>query len=354
MFRLPTASSLERALACTSSVVLPQIFSGGEDAERGSAIGAFARDILAGEPWEAMLERVPRNDWRATCRALDFRAICGDLTVVRAEVAYAVDPERQIARQLGLNLGRRYPPLAAGEFCGTNDLEGRKGSLEVVCDLKSGREVTSCAVNPQMLFHALARYLVTGACEIEGRLLYVRADGRVFSDTHLFKAFELERFADRLAELVGRISEARGALAAGAALTAVEGSWCRYCPAYSSCPAKVALARAMISELSAAAGKPLSPEEGGRVWMLATEAAKLAESVKQSMNGLARQVPLLTRPGKVVREIESHSTKFAEGAAIALLREKGATQAEIDCLYVESPTHPVREVNEVSKKRRAA
>ena len=71
---LPTASSLERAIACPASVALPQIFSGGIDAERGSAIGKFARDVLAREPFEVALERVPRKDWRATCEALDWDA----------------------------------------------------------------------------------------------------------------------------------------------------------------------------------------------------------------------------------------------------------------------------------------
>lgn len=356
--RLPTASSLERVLECPASVVLPQIFAGvGEDAERGTAIGRFVRDVLAGEPFEASLERVPRPEWRATCAALDFRTICGDLVDVRAEVAYAVDPAQQTARLLGLNLGRQYPDLADGEFCGTNDLEGRTASgREVVCDLKSGREVTSCAVNPQLMFHALARWLVTGATEVEARILYVREDGRVFPDAHVFTAYELELYADALESLVTRIRETREGHAREGlgAIVVTEGRWCGYCPAYSACPAKTALARAMLPELRAVSTESMTLEEAGAAWIFASEAEKLARAVKDRLNDMARMAPLPTRPGKVVRETVSHSTVFAQGQAIALLREKGVTQAEIDCLFVETPTRPVREVNDGTAKPRKA
>ena len=350
---LPTASSLERAIACPASVALPQIFSGGIDAERGSAIGKFARDVLAREPFEVALERVPRKDWRATCEALDWDALVGGLVNVRAEVAYGIVPGNDEARELGLNLGRRYPTLLVDEFCGTNDLEGQEDGLEVVGDIKSGQEVTACAVNPQMKFHALARHRRTGAKVVEGRLLYVRSDGRVTRDCHRFTAYELDVFDDMLRELIGRIARARAARAEGT-IEVSETRQCHFCPAYSACPSKVALARAMLGDLRTAASDamPMTPEEAGAAWLMALEAEQLAKRVRKSLNGYARQEPLRTRPGKMVRETQSHTTQFAEGEALALLRTLGATQAQLDDLFVETLTHPVREVNEASQARR--
>ena len=366
---LPTASSLERALECPASCVMPAIHSGGLDAERGSAIGRFARDVLAGDPYEVALDRVPRNDWKSTCSALDFKAICGDLIAVRAEVAYGVYPEAMEGRQLGLNLGRKYPGGAelaalfgitsspAAVFVGTNDLEGRHRDtgMEVVCDLKSGQEVTACAANPQMKFHALARYLVTGATAVEARLLYVRSDGRVFRDAHVFTAYELDGFADQLVDLEGRLLRARARYDAGEALDVNEGSWCAYCAAKAYCPAKTLLVRHMLGTLTDVSSRlaRLTPEEAGKAWLMATEAEKLAKLVRDGLRDIARDEPLRTRPGKIVRAIESHHTTFAEGAALALLRELGATQGQIDCLFVETPTHPIREVNEIQKAKGA-
>ena len=356
-------------MACPGSHVLPQVHDGGsEDAERGSAIGRFSRDVLAGEDDQIALEQVPRDDWRATCRNLDWDSVCGDLEEIRAEVAYAVHPETLTVCEAGINLGRRYPsnadlatrlqvPVGSAIFVGTNDLEGvTRSRRNVVCDIKTGLEVTACSVNPQMRFHALARYLLTGASEIEARLLYVRSDGRVFVDGHIFGAFELELFADALCDLVKRIERAKAERAAGT-LTVMEGRHCTYCPAYPVCQAKVALARAMITPdhllLRADSEESLSPLEGGKAWMMASELIKLGERVKKRLNGMARVVPLHTRPGKIVRQIESHTTEFAEGQAMALLRELGATQTQLDALYVETPTYPVREVNEIQKKRRS-
>lgn len=350
---LPTASSLERAIECPASVCLPQIFSGGVDAERGSAIGAFCRNILAGETYDTAIDRVQRADWRATCQALDFKSICGDLSSVRAEVAYGVQPANMLARELGLNLGRKYPALLPMEFAGTNDLEGVSGGIDVVCDLKSGREVTACSANPQMKFHALARYLVTGAAEVEARLLYVRTDGRVFPDRHRFTAFELDSFADQLVDLMHRLERARASLAQGEVLTVSSGRWCAYCPAYSACPAKISLARAMLPELRRIGSDIpiITSEEAGAAWLVCAEAEKMAKAVREQLKGMARQKPLRTRPGKIVREIYSHSTEFAQGEAIKLLRELGATQEQVDCLFVETPTTQVREVNEVQKRK---
>ena len=363
---LPTASSIERAIVCPPSQVLPQVNDGGGiDAERGTVIGRFARDVVAGEPYELALERVPRKDWQATCRNLDWKTLQGDLRQLRAEVAYAVHPETLIGREVGINLGRQYPsseqlarlfgvPEGSAIFVGTNDLEGRKGGvLEVVCDIKTGAEVTTCSQNPQMRFHALARALATGADEVEARLLYIRADGRVFTDSHLFQSFELQLFGDALCELVSRLEQAKRDLTDGHVVVH-ESRLCLYCGAYPVCPAKTSLARAMLGDLQTAIATPraLTPQEGGKAWLMADEAIKLGKRVKEAMNDMARQNPLPTRVGKAVKEMDSHYTEFAIGQALQLLRDLGATQEQIDCLYVETPTKPVRELNEISKKRR--
>jgi hypothetical protein len=319
-----------------------------EDAARGSAIGAFVRDVIAGEPYEDVLARVPQTRWRATCQALDWPAIVGGLSNVRAEVAYGLTPASGTARELGLNLGRKYPALGAGEFSGTNDLEGRCGAMDVVCDLKSGRDVTECSSNPQMMFHAAARRHITCADRIEARLLYVREDGRVIPDVHVFRGYEIEMFEDALGELPLRIEGARVTFRSGGAPEVTTGAWCKYCPCLPACPAYTSLARQMLPELRSVSRSiaTMTAEECGAAWLKLGEIERIYKATKESLKARAQQEKLPTRPGKAVTELSYPRRDFDRDAALSLLRAKGATPEEIDGVYVERTVSQIREVKD--------
>lgn len=349
----PTASALERVLECSSSHVLPAVYDSSEYAERGVEIARFIRSIIGGGSVEAALSLV-REEWRDTCRHLQWKKIVGDLSNVRGEVAYALDTANDGVRELGINIGRRYPLLTATEIGGTDDIEGeRLDDVPVVIDVKTGQDVTACQDNPQIKFFCHIKQLLTGANEVEGRIAYVREDGAVTLDCHTFTAFDLECFGDDLAELVTRVADARRRLALGEALPVNSGSWCRYCPAMAACPKYTALAKAMVPELDAIAERlqAMTPEQQGIAFTKAKDIERLLESVLTSLKEIAKQSPIPLPNDKLVKEIRFPREDFSQKSALELLRAKGATAEEIAKVYVTSSVGQVRVVNAPSAKK---
>lgn len=349
----PTASAIERAIECPSSCVLPQVHETTDDAARGTSIHAFVRNVLAGIDRTKALAAVEDPKWRATCGAIDFRKIGSDLSDMKAEASYAYDVGDRSVRLLGYNIGRRYGGLRPMEIAGTNDAEGlRIDGIPTVIDVKTGQPVTVCRENPQMMFHSLCRMAATGAQEIDARILYVREDGHVRTDSHVFDVFELESFADELDVLLGQIGRARIALQSGT-LTVNSGDHCRYCPALQACPAYTALARSMVPDLEAVQSRiaALSPADAGKAWALLEQVGTLYDTVKDALKVYAAQTPIVLPNGKIVREVSYEREDLNRSSALALLRAKGATDAEIQALY---QAHEIKQIRTTGTAKKPA
>lgn len=347
-----TASAIERTLECAASVVLPQVRRASTSASsRGTVIHEYARAVLVGTARETALAAVPA-EWRDTCAHLDFSKLGGDLSDVRCEMAYAYDVVARTARELGSNIGRDYGRFAitATEIPGSDDIEGmRIDGVPVALDIKTGFErVTACSENAQIMFFALVLMLRTGADEVEGRIAYVREDGSVSIDAHTFSRFDLETFADALEDGHASINAARRVFLAGGAPAVTEGSHCKYCASMSACPAYVSLARTMATDVDSIAGKleTLTDEQAGAAWAKAKAVESLLERVLDALKARARQSPLPTPGGKLVKAIPMKGREsFNHGAAIDMLRTKGASPEEIRGLYrIGEPGEQVREV----------
>ncbi len=349
----PTASSLERVLECPGSAALPSVYESSPYADRGTCIARFIRNIIAGMSMAGALALV-REEWRATCEHLDFTKLCGDLHDVRGEVAYALDTATDATRVLGINLGRNYPALLPTEIGGTDDIEGvRIDGVPVVADVKTGQPVTPCADNPQVKFFARILQLRTGAPEVEGRILYVREDGFVTQDCHLFTAYELDSYGDDLAELVERVASARAQYAKTGSVNVSTGDHCRYCASKPACPRYVGLARTMVADVESIASQLaiMTPEQQGIAWDKARAIEGLLDHVVTGLKELARANPIPLANGKILKETKSHTTGFDRDGALVMLRRKGATDAEIAALYSTTSTFPVRAVNDTSKPK---
>ena len=348
----PTASGLERALACPAYVVLPHVNESGEDAERGNQIHGFIRNVAARMPREEALVRLS-PEHRPVCEGIDLARVYGGLSNVRAEVAYALNVETEECRELGINLGRRYPVTSAAEFCGTNDIEGdRLDKIPCVEDVKTGDPVTACAENPQMLFHARARQRRTDATKVEGRIIYIGRAGQVRIDPHMFTSFELDSFEDRLVELREQIAAARARYAATGEVDVSSGDHCRHCAAMLACPKYTALARTMVTDVDAIRERIalMPPEEQAAAWVKARDVKRLVDNVIEGLKSIATQSPIQLQNGKRVGAVSYAKTDFKAELAIALLRQRGATQEEIDACFVESTVTQVRELGSSKKK----
>jgi len=306
-----TASALERELACPPSAVLsPTSRSQDDDADRGSVIHVFCRSVIAGTPRAIALAAISARTeeekrWKDTCEQIDFGILCGGLADVRAEVAYRIDTDAETVRELGVNLGRRYPKREPHEVDGTNDFEGRRPLTRrlVVTDIKTGRLVTACKDNPQMKFHAAALMLRHDVDEVEARIAYIGVGGEIEFDVHVFTRLEVDLFLDELRARRERIARANEAIRAGQPFHVQAGEHCTYCPALISCPHHHALAASMLGKLREAHERwgTLTEEEKGAATIHAYECRDLSERIIESMKTMAQATPIDLGKGKVLK-----------------------------------------------------
>ena len=331
----PTASSLERAAACPASCAIPvRVRAGSDAADRGNAIHGFVEAVLAKhDTREGALARVP-TEWRATCAALDWNPLIGDLepSTVHAESAYALDHVTGAARFLGRSLGRNYPASSDDEIVGTSDIDGdRFDGVPVVGDLKTGRPVTACRNNWQMRFHAYVRHQLTGSPDVLARLLYVQENGAVYVDEHLFEPADHIDLLDDLSGVVRRIREVRLDQ-----LQVFPGEHCTYCPAYLSCPAKTALTKSLVPELHQIDQliNEMTIEQVGAAWAKLEAIKPLVKRLDAALKDAAK-THLVTLPdGRVLKEISSGKQVVSGERALALAEKYGAPIEELAaCSY---------------------
>jgi hypothetical protein len=351
-----TASALERNIECAPAAILtPRAAETGYWAERGNAIHGFVRHVAAGESVHSALSLLQNDDWRKTCEGIDFARLLGGVLRVRAEAAYRLDLANDTVTFHGLNIHRRYPPRPDAPLDmlvdGTNDWDGfRFDGAPIVGDLKTGRRVTACRFNPQMMFHARCQQLIHDADKVEARLVYVLDDGGVIIDAHTFTRFDLDTFSDTLITMKERIRRAFDQFVKDGTAEVNAGEHCRYCSAMISCPRYVKLARTLLPDVLDidARMQAMTLDERTRAWVIVEEAEDLVAHVKEALKEMARKEPLPLPQGKILMQGKSSSTSFDRAGAIALLRAKGATDAEIKALTKSTPTFPVTVRNDPS------
>lgn len=336
-----TASSAARAAACPASCALPATSSTSSYAERGRSIHAFIRRVLVGTSREAALALVDPQ-WRATCAGIDFEQVCSDLTDVRVELAFAWNVKTRKARFIGENLERNYGPRDPWEICGTSDIIGFDyRARPVVWDTKAGHQrVTAIPENWQMRFFGIVLRALYGAPEVDGRLGYVRESGNILRTAHTLDGFALDEFEDELESAAERVVRAREDFAAGKRLRVVQGDeQCQFCEATASCPANVALARSMVSDIGDLAAKAerdlqaMTPRELGDVYEKLGNMKRLVEIVDDGLKVVGAHRPFELADGRTVEMTSREVERFQKNAAIELLRSKGATEAEISALF---------------------
>jgi CRISPR/Cas system-associated exonuclease Cas4 (RecB family) len=360
-----SASGFARTMACPASVVLPQASRTNEWAERGHELHRFLRAVLTGTPADAALLKVSDEN-RETASKIDFRKLGGDLTDVRCEAAYAINPRKLSARLLGLDIGRDYTAhnLTVDEVPGSDDIEGMYYETPAVLDAKFGFErVAPAEDNIQLKLYCAARAWITGAEEVEGRICYVKPSGNVQVDSHLFDRFELDAFAMEAERTLDEVAEARRVYLAGVVPQVNPGEHCKNCGAIDVCPAQVKLARAMVTEADALGVnlsdielrtriESLTLEQAGAAWKKMRQIGTLLDRVETALKARAAQYPLPLGNGKEVRPVTYEKESFVQARALQMLRDKGATEGEISTIYRTTVIDTPRECAVQSAKRR--
>jgi hypothetical protein len=212
----PSASSVERVLACPGSAHLEQhdyrsdyAEAGNDrhgDAEAAAVLGAH-EDL----PWQVRKLLEP-----------------GD--VMAAECAMAYDVSDDTARALGHIAWRDYSGLRPFEIPMTIDLIVYGENRVLVVDYKGFEDVTSAALNPQLATGALAVARASGRDEVTVAIVYLGASWKP-ADVATLCVFDLDVHAARLREMMTSTSR-----------ELVTGKHCKYCHAFISCPEQRRLA----------------------------------------------------------------------------------------------------------------
>jgi hypothetical protein len=147
-FRMPSASSMDRADRCPPSHWLPLDRITSPYAISGNGVhdfivcffAVYLLDKAAGvaPARKAALEKVPKvAPHRGLCEALPLEALPEG---GKLELAFAYNPQTDTARVLGVNIGRAYREHGAlpHEICGTADCVGKVGDVLHIYDWKSG------------------------------------------------------------------------------------------------------------------------------------------------------------------------------------------------------------------------
>lgn len=324
--RLPTASALQRAFACPASEALPQSRSTSEYAERGTKAHVFIEEARkVGR--ELALAQVD-DEMRTFCEAIPLDQLPAGGS---HEVALAWNYETDTARALAGEGHRDYHAALPTEFVGTADYVGVDGDAVVVVDWKTGhRSLGPAGESWQLRMLALAASRLTGKDAARVAYFFLREDGTVAPSWASFDAIDLAEVRDELYDLAVYV------LPGSAAAVPVEGEWCDYCPAWMSCPAKVALARA-IGDGTALEGveqkvEAMTAAQLGEVYVKLERVLDLAERVKDAARRRAAMCDVPLGDGRVLGTVQWPYTVVNPGVAYTTIAElQGFDAADAAC-----------------------
>ncbi len=343
--RLPSFSSIERAVRCRASTVLPQTEHVSDAAEGGTVMHTFMERVrnLRGEgkpPEEARevaLAEAPEEE-QGFLGAIPVEDLPTDPKAFAAEVALAFDALTGQARELGRGIGRRYEqaalaqgkPLAPTEFAGTVDIAALHGSDGVfIGDWKRrGRYVKAARDNWQIRTGLVAAAAAWGRSRGVGSIIRIYEDGETYRDRGDLSAEDLQQAKFELTTLAVGILNDRKAFARGEEVPATTGDHCRYCPSFQFCPANLALIRRIVTDEPAVRAEiVVNRDTAPRIVAFVAQLRSLQEEVKDALDTLAAQAaaegkPLEMGDGTVYAPVAKPRESIDGGTATRALLEK--------------------------------
>lgn len=329
-----TGSATDRVLACPASLALPSAFGEGSDhADDGQQIHAFLYTSLTRGRAVALAE-VRDADVRARCEQIDLHVLESIGRVVDVEVAYAYDVATDEARILGRNLGRQYVGLSETEVPTTTDIElEADDGVRVLLDAKSGWRRVNADASGQLGFHALAALMARRLDRVRVGILRIGPDGHTVTPEIVERSdLDCGAFSHQVREAWDAVQAARALVAAGGVPNVTTGDHCRYCPVV-ACPARVALARSVLSRDPATIGEliaTMTPAEAGDLWERYKAGEALIEAIGEALRALAMRAPLELPDGRTLEMVQQSRT-----SVVRIPDPSGATKTST--FYVARP-----------------
>lgn len=355
-----TGSKAHRVWKCPPSIVLPQVETDSRSpaAERGTAIHRFLERVkIVG--LELALAEAP-EDLRSLLSCLDLTELPVHLAT---EVSLVYDYRARTAREIGRNLGRDYEghlartgqrPIGPTEIALTIDLMGGETAHGIrrgyVGDYKSGHSrYPAPDMFGQTLLAALAVRHVYECTEVIVELIHIRDDGDHFRVRRKVDEWDLDTFADELAAAFDLVTLSELELAAGRAVPVREGDHCNYCDAFKSCPAKIALVRAMPTELDIPPGE-ITRARAAEAWMVLDRYSDLIARVRQEITALAAFDPIDLPDGRVIGPVITEREKLDGPIAADVLRQWYGDEAAAEAIKISMSKEALQDA--VAKRRK--
>lgn len=272
-----TGSKVHRIWKCAASAVLPQHAMDVDRPEwepmrtKGQGVHGFLE--VVGKVGRGTALAAAPADVVPLLEALDLDNLPVGLAT---EVSFAWNWQTGEARELGRNLPRRpdggvdydhpsiQPPVdwsrevpitidVMGVAFATVPREGAYGTRGYVGDYKSGHtKYPAPDMFGQTLLAALCVSKVYGCDDVVVELLHIHDNGGHHTVRRTVNEWDLQAFEAELIEAMRRVSTADHEGWPNPyeeQPVPVEGLWCDHCPAFRSCPAKLALVRAIPEQL---------------------------------------------------------------------------------------------------------
>ncbi len=329
-----SASKLYRLSICPGSEALPQVTREDDPVSReGTVIHEYLANAFGGVETEP-LALVP-FDYRDRCAAIDLDALDLPYKNTFVETAFAYRPDTEQSRIVGNRILRKYK-LTPGEIGCTADMYHIVKPQQVrIVEVKTGQNVGPAYDNLQLRMQALCIAKAHQLTEpVRAEIAYLQSDGSWEFDKTEFTQAALPEIADQIREIVAAVHlEQTRPLSPNV----VEGSHCKYCPAFAHCPAKRSLAVAMATELALPTITDLvRREDAGRIYERLKSYDEIAERVKKVIYEMAREEAIPLPSGKSLMEVAQ--TRETVDGAIALEVLQTKYGSAVACKAVQPTT----------------
>jgi len=326
-----TFSKLELVDRCPGSITLPWIDEPNEWSDGGNARHeADEADIQAGLIPEAYTDAFPGLSWRS-------------------EVSYAYDTSDGTSRELGVGIKRAYGELRPFEIAGTLDVEGRGPTTLVVIDKKSYEAVTPPARNLQVRSCALAAARARPADRV---VVGINHELTGLQTAELDPVFDLDVIAHDVRALLVRSAATRATARAGQPVEFRAGRWCRWCPAFHSCPEQRALKAIDPDDANTALSLVIDDESAPRVYALYQRIGILQKRLAQAVHAYAASTPIPLGGGRFFGRNETRGNEKLNGDTVWGVVRDLFDQHTADAAVARSATK--KRLEEALKGRRGA
>lgn len=314
-----TASRLWLAVACPGSFAHEHTVTTSEAAERGSQVHSYIAATLSGErTLSPEDEKAAGLCARISDADLDAVAMpAGDHdTELHVEAAMYLSPASGAAGLLEGSHHRDYSGAPEGALVGTADVGAVEEDRVRISDWKTGvGEVPDPAGNWQLRFLALAAARIFGKETATVQVARIAASGEITPTEADLSPQDLEEIACELDELAGRVEAGR----AGDPEYR-PGPQCRYCPAFSRCPAMAGAAQALMDS-SEDGEEELTPRKAAELWQQLQAVEAATKRVREALTEYVYSRPIPTEEGKELKVLTSRREQIDSSRAFTILRE---------------------------------